>query len=201
VLVRVPAPQQPHRPTAPQRNWDYDPSGTTHNDRIGQILARGVDLSATLKQNAAASVKTARAAELHEKNSQHAAPTMDLQGTASEAPKADGRGMVWVGCHGQCVWWHGATTRLAHSWPGPAHGRPPMHAFHLQKATAISRSSGGAMHWTRPGANNDDSRGGKALRQGPGPTPVRPAPHPTSRPSRSAPISASRHAVSAPARG
>lgn len=28
-----------------QSTWTYDPHGTTHNDRIGQILSRGVDLS------------------------------------------------------------------------------------------------------------------------------------------------------------
>ena len=42
-------------------------------------------------------MKDARATELHEKAMQHTAPTMNLASSVDEAPKADGRGMVWVG--------------------------------------------------------------------------------------------------------
>ncbi|GAX80129.1 hypothetical protein CEUSTIGMA_g7567.t1 [Chlamydomonas eustigma] len=86
-----------------ERNWNYDPLGASHNDKIGQILARHVDLSTSLRKEAADSVKSARAFELHEKATQHEAPPMDLVVSTSKEHKVDGRGLVWVDDSGKTL--------------------------------------------------------------------------------------------------
>jgi hypothetical protein len=77
-----------------QSQWTYNPNGCTHNDRIGQILARGADMSSTLKQQAALSVTSARALEIEEKKG--APPPQNLNSIRTEPKAPDGRGMVWV---------------------------------------------------------------------------------------------------------
>ncbi|KAG1659214.1 hypothetical protein FOA52_008983 [Chlamydomonas sp. UWO 241] len=80
-----------------QKNWTYDPQGTTHNDRIGQILAGGKDLSATLRMEAMEGVQAARNDELavmaHARN---APKPLHETSVSFESKETQGRGMVWV---------------------------------------------------------------------------------------------------------
>jgi len=91
-------------PSFLQRTWNYDPQGDSSNDRIGKILARGVDLSATLRAEAGHSATKAREMELSEKAHQHDAPAMIMGATSSSVgSSADKRGMVWVDSKGEVL--------------------------------------------------------------------------------------------------